>query len=390
MPKEEIVKTLCLFIGLGIVTGCDGMLEGGIASPDQIFSGAKDCAWLLDRCNAGKPSSCDHYQSRCQTAQDAGPGEPDTAEPAADGTVTPAPDSTVTPAPDSTVTPEPDGQVAQDSGAGTGFTTEGEEHAAIAWDGIAGDPSQGITAWGRLASCSRVGEPTNCSGFDRLSVVDHPQRGKVYQAAMTSGDVYRDKARAELANPLLDDGSAFYIYHGDEYYIGYRGMLSVGFDSEGNGDANSGNIMQLKGKLSCGGPALGLTIKDGRLTLRRETGDAADIDLDAQSLGNREGVFWTGPLVKDLEGQWFELVMHINFNIDPSIGFVEIWLDGVQQSNNGKMKIYGKTMCFDASGERVELKLGIYRNARYNKSTFDYHWINDPRIGSSYDAVTPR
>ena len=56
----------------------------------------------------------------------------------------------------------------------------------------------------------------------------------------------------------------------------------------------------------------------------------------------------------------------------------------------GGARLHGKTMCHNESGERVEVKLGIYRNERYNKSTFDYHWIHDPRVGLSYDAVAPR
>ena len=265
-----------------------------------------------------------------------------------------------------------------------------EADPQIAWDAIASDPQQGMNAWDRLESCSREGESQNCSGIDRLSVVTDPTYGKVYQAAMKAGDDYRGKSRAEFANPALDNGEDFYIYHGDEYYIGFRSKLSEGLDSLGDGDSNSGNLMQLKGKLSCGGPALGLTIKNGRLTLRRETDDNADIDIDAHLLGNREGVFWTGPRIDDIDGQWFELVFHINFNVDPDIGFVELWFNGQKQQIGNNGKLHGKTMCFDSSEERVEVKLGLYRNERYNKSTFDYHWINDPRVGTSYNAVDPR
>ena len=92
-------------------------------------------------------------------------------------------------------------------------------------------------------------------------------------------------------------------------------------------------------------------------------------------LGNSEGVFWRGPRVSDLEGKWFEIVVHVNFNVDPSVGFVELWFNGVKQASlTGKTVIHGKTMCFDSLEDTVELKMGIYRNERYNKQgAFDYH-----------------
>jgi hypothetical protein len=253
----------------------------------------------------------------------------------------------------------------------------GEENSLLLWDGIASE--EGLSPWKYLESCSREGEPTNCSGFDRLSVVSDPDYGKVYQAAMTLGDDYRGRARAEFSTSVHDNGSRVpYMRDGEEYYIGFRGKVNVGFDSKGDGDANSGNLMQLKGMMSCGGPAIGLTIKNGYLTLRRETQDGSS------------GIIWTGPRFSDIEGKWFELVIHIKYSTNSNIGYLEIWFNDVQQlSNSGGTKFYDQTICY--TNDEVYLKMGIYRNEIYNKAgAFDYYWIHEPRVGYSYEAVAPR
>ena len=135
--------------------------------------------------------------------------------------------------------------------------------------------------------------------------------------------------------------------------------------------------MQLKGDSSCGGPAIGLTIKHGRLTLRSE-----------RYLTATDGVAWNGPSMSSLlDGRWHDFTLHVQFAKDAS-GYLEVWLDGVRQTMvNGATRINLPTMC--PADTHVFPKLGVY-GMDHGTGGGPVHWIESPRIGTSYAAVVPR
>lgn len=215
----------------------------------------------------------------------------------------------------------------------------------------------------------------------RLSIVDDPSGrfGKVYRANLSVAEIESGDNRAEFAQALLGDGDTklpLGVTGTQNVWFGWRSRFGRDIVIDPSHD-NDGNYMQLKGDSSCGGPAVGLTIKYGRLTLRSE-----------QYLTATEGVAWNGPAMSSLlDGRWHDFTLHVQFAKD-STGYLEVWLDGVRQTMvNGGTRINFPTMCPNDS--YVFPKLGVY-GMDHAIGVGPVHWIESPRIGTSYQSVVPR
>lgn len=222
--------------------------------------------------------------------------------------------------------------------------------------------------------------------WDRLAIVDDPtgRFGRVYQAGLTPQDIRRGDDRAELAGALLGDGSTELRLAVDDtpegptrdVWLGWRSLFGrdVVVDED---HPNDGNYMQLKGSSDCGGPTIGLTIKAGRLTLRSE-----------RFLEVTGGVAWEGPpMAEVLDGAWHAFVLHVRFAADGT-GELEVFLDGRHQvMTNGRTRIRFPTMC--PEDRYVRPKFGVY-SMDDATGVGPRHWIESPRIGTSYLAVVPR
>jgi hypothetical protein len=222
--------------------------------------------------------------------------------------------------------------------------------------------------------------------MSRLQVVDDPagQFQKVYEAHLTPAEIEGGFKRAEFAQALLGDGSTKLrlgvadtpLGPTENIWFGWRSLFGtdVAIDED---HSNDGNYMQLKGDSSCGGPAIGMTIKFGRLTLRSE-----------QHLEEYDHAAWNGPQMATLLGAWHSVVLHVQFSKDASVGYLEVWFDGRRQiMSNGEDRIYFPTVCPDDT--YVYPKLGVYG---MDDAIGDgpQHWFDSPRIGTSYEAVVPR
>ncbi|QQR91486.1 MAG: heparin lyase I family protein [Myxococcales bacterium] len=228
---------------------------------------------------------------------------------------------------------------------------------------------------------------------DGLSLVSDPSSmfGQVYQAKLQKGVYNGGKYRSEFRGAEDSNGNKIAgtattgSFDGSErgyndLYFGFRSFVSQGTYFRAS-SSNSGNILQFKGDSSCGGPVVGLTVKDDHLTLRTELDNAYDS-------GNR---IWQGPLIEDYKGAWHEFVIHVHFSKNENEGMVEIWYDGIKQTMiNGDQSINVATMCPD--DQYVRLKMGLYSLDLDDAQagTEAYHWIESPRIGQSFSAVVPR
>jgi hypothetical protein len=221
--------------------------------------------------------------------------------------------------------------------------------------------SNGNEAWHRI-QCAPGG----------AAIVDDPQGryGKVYQAHLNTGDTYSGDgtARCEYYGTVIS-GNELRYSEGDDYYLGWRTLVSNGIHTD---SGNSGNFIQLKGDSSCSGPAIGLTMENGNLTLRSE----------------QYGTFWIGPAMTSFTGTWHDIVLHVHFSTNTSTGFVEAWLDGVRQSFiDGSQKHFMGTMC--SGDSEIYLKMGYYRGPHPEEPP-GTHWFETPRLGNSYESVVPR
>ncbi len=215
---------------------------------------------------------------------------------------------------------------------------------------------------------------------DHLSIANDPngQYGKVYKAYLTAADINAGNNRAEWNEAYRNcDGNNELNLWGEngpsstDVFVGWRSMFGGNYFL--SGADNDGNVLQWKGDSSCGGPAVGMTIRNNRLAIRT-------IDGDFQA--------YSGPLFSSLvDGEWHDMVLRVNFS-KTSTGFVEFWLDGVAQTMlNGQTRINVPTVC--PNDVKVYPKWGTY-GMDVGTGAGPIHYLESPRIGLSYAQAVPR
>src|ERR1044072_8816103 len=97
--------------------------------------------------------------------------------------------------------------------------------------------------------------------------------------------------------------------------------------------------------------------------------------------GDGSPTYWrSSPLQAD---RWHDLVYRVKLSQDSSVGFVEVWLDGVQQKLlNGQSRAYGQTI----QTARTYLKAGIYRSKSSTGTSLVEH--DGILVGTSFAAVS--
>ncbi len=171
------------------------------------------------------------------------------------------------------------------------------------------------------------------------------------------GDVEPDTGaeRSEVSGPTFDEGQDLYI----------RDAIRIGGSSTYSGPWQI--IQQLHEKNWNSSPGMALFLGgDNSLTL---------------GAGDNSATFWrSAKLQRD---RWYDLVYRIKLSRSSSVGFVEVWLDGVQQSlANGQTRAYGQTI----QAAQTYLKAGIYRSKSSSGTSVVEH--DAIVVGSSLSAVT--
>lgn len=160
--------------------------------------------------------------------------------------------------------------------------------------------------------------------------------------------------RAEVSGPTFDEGQDLYV----------RDTIRVPASSSFSSDWQL--VQQLREEEWGGSPGMAVFLED-----------TGELKIGA---GDSSPMFWRGPIVQ--RDRWYDLVYRVKLSQDPSVGFVEVWLDGVpQQMLNGETRIYGQTM----QRPQNYIKAGIYRS-RYATGTSVVEHDN-VIVGTSYDAV---
>ncbi|HET7121237.1 MAG TPA: heparin lyase I family protein [Solirubrobacterales bacterium] len=106
-----------------------------------------------------------------------------------------------------------------------------------------------------------------------------------------------------------------------------------------------------------------------------------DSDLGLQlGAGDGSPIYWNGP---DLHpDRWYDLVYRVSLSQEPSAGFVEVWLDGVQQTlTGGGTRAYGQTI----QTSQTYLKAGIYRSRSSSGTSIVEH--DNIVVGTSLASV---
>jgi hypothetical protein len=171
------------------------------------------------------------------------------------------------------------------------------------------------------------------------------------------GDVEPDTGseRAEVSGPSFSEGQDLYVRD------------SIRVPSTSNSDTDWQLIQQLREHDWGGSPGMAVFLEDDR-----------EIEIGA---GDSWPMYWEGPELET--DRWYDLVYRVFLSQDPDAGFVEVWLDGVQQEMlNGEARIYGPTL----QRPRNYLKAGIYRSPSSTGTTVVEH--DNVIVGTSYEAVT--
>src|SRR6185369_9309439 len=174
---------------------------------------------------------------------------------------------------------------------------------------------------------------------------------------MDNSDTTVNSERAEFVASGSNDK-----YLDQTVYIGWRSYLDLPSPSSGSWQ----NIMQ--------GKAAGNFTLNHPFYMRADSGTLR-LGSDAA------GTIWSNSLpIK----QWFAIVLKIRYSPDPSVGYAEVWFNGVKQNlANGTQHFNFQTW----SGSDNNIHWGIYRSDAINGNSYNYMWR--PTIASSYTEAAP-
>jgi hypothetical protein len=194
------------------------------------------------------------------------------------------------------------------------------------------------------------------SGRATTSSSDPYEGARAARFEVRDGDVEPDTGseRSEVSGPTFSEGEDLYI----------RDAISVPANSTFEGPWQI--IQQLHEEDWSGSPGMAVFL-DSRPGLKIGGGDGSP-------------TFWTSSTLD--HDVWYDLIYRVNLSQDPSVGFVEVWLDGVQQTlANGQTRMYGLTI----QAAETYIKAGIYRSKSSTGTSIVEH--DSIIIGTSLDAV---
>jgi hypothetical protein len=171
------------------------------------------------------------------------------------------------------------------------------------------------------------------------------------------GDVEPDTGsqRSEVSGPTFNEGEDLFIR--DAIRVPTANTFSAPWQI----------IQQLHEEDWSGSPGMAVFLENNH-ALRLGTGDGSP-------------TFWQGPVLQT--DRWYDLVYRVKLSQSSSTGFVEVWLDGVQQKlANGQTRIYGQTI----QAAETYLKAGIYRSKSSTGTSIVEH--DAIVVGTSLAAVT--
>jgi hypothetical protein len=119
----------------------------------------------------------------------------------------------------------------------------------------------------------------------------------------------------------------------------------------------------------------------GKFRVRSGTSDVIEYGRDERT--NHDAI-WRSAITK---GAWTDLVVHIKFSTNSSVGFVEIYKNGVKQTmTNGSTRVYYATLKPTQTGAG-SWNLSHYRSRGAAPDVTLWH--DETKVGTSYAEVAP-
>jgi hypothetical protein len=179
-------------------------------------------------------------------------------------------------------------------------------------------------------------------------------------------------------DPRFDSISPNLFANGDDAYIGFSTYFPSGFPLTGTDWTCCQNWLQfaeIYGAPYNGSPSIGLYARDSKLAFGRDATHNNDTP-------------WTAPFTTNT---WYSITLHVKFSTDPSVGFVELWLNGVPQKfTNGSTRLYYDTLVPNVNWNGStpnRLQLNQYRGPYALGTVTLYHAA--AKVGSTYASVQP-
>ena len=159
-----------------------------------------------------------------------------------------------------------------------------------------------------------------------------------------AGDEAASGNRAEVTGPDFDEG--------DERWIRQAIYVPTGTATE-----SGWRLVAQFHNLGGGSPPVALFLESGGSGLSFEVGHGDSSTFD-----------WNGPAIQ--RNRWYDVVLHLRFSSNPSVGFVEVYLNGQRQTmTNGQPRRYRATL--EDGG--AYYKTGIYRSDSIGQTDVVYH-----------------
>ena len=137
-------------------------------------------------------------------------------------------------------------------------------------------------------------------------------------ASYCPGHVFTHNPAATLLSPNL-------FGNGDDRYMSFATMFPAGFPYI----TNWLQVGEIFGPPYGGSPTIGIDVERNQLGLWRDGSH------------NFDNPWHTTVQI----GQWMNVTLHVKFSTNPSVGFVEVWLNGVAQHfTNGSTRLYYATL----------------------------------------------
>jgi hypothetical protein len=200
------------------------------------------------------------------------------------------------------------------------------------------------------------------------------QYGNVYQFYLPDEPEGFGKERTESSGTETN-GGYFRMAYNTGYYIGWRAMwnpmpIDPGWVA----------LMQMHG--------YGVTGQGAPLVLRAVNGDN-NIYLQANANGVDTNI-WHMPFRGDV---WQGFVLHVFLSTNATVGYVEMWVNGVPQLfSNGQTRYYVPTWD-NADGTWQDsynkLKWGVYRSGDMDGKGSADAYMSGAAVGSTYSDVDP-
>jgi hypothetical protein len=165
---------------------------------------------------------------------------------------------------------------------------------------------------------------------------------------------------------------------GRDLYIGFSAFFPAGFPSVCT-PGRAGCFMQLMevyGRPWGGAPPIGVLVSGRRIFLSTHVA----------------GEIWTAPEPIPYGTAWSDFVIHVRFDTRASVGFVELWFDGIQRRfKNGSTRFYESTLQPGVNWDGIHpnaLYLQQYRGANPQMGTLTLYETG-AKVGTSYASVAP-